>query len=54
MVAYVAPTDNSYDIYVGMKGKLANAVSFNVRGGINNEKNNILFGFCIGGLLSNF
>lgn len=40
---FVAPTDNSYDLYVGMKGKLANAVSFNVRGGLNNEKNKPFF-----------
>ncbi len=40
---FIAPTDNSYDLYVGMKGKLANAVSFNVRGGINNEKNKPFF-----------
>ena len=40
---FVSPTDNSYDLYVGMKGKLANAVSFNVRGGINNEKNKPFF-----------
>lgn len=40
---FVSPTDNSYDIYVGMKGKLANAVSFNVRGGMNNEKNKPFF-----------
>lgn len=40
---FVTPTDNSFDLYVGMKGKLANAVSFNVRGGINNEKNKPFF-----------
>ena len=40
---FVSPTDNSYDLYIGMKGKLANAVSFNVRGGINNEKNKPFF-----------
>jgi len=40
---FVSPTDNSYDLYVGMKGKLANAVSFNVRGGLNNEKNKPFF-----------
>lgn len=39
----ISPTDNSFDLYVGMKGKLANAVSFNVRGGINNEKNKAFF-----------
>lgn len=40
---FVSPTDNSYDLYVGMKGKLANAVSFNVRGSMNNEKNKAFF-----------
>jgi hypothetical protein len=39
----VAPTDNKYDIYVGLKGKLANAVAFNVRGSYNNEDNKALF-----------
>ena len=27
----IAPTDNKYDLYVGMKGKLGNSVVFNVR-----------------------
>jgi len=40
---FIAPTDQSYDLYVGMKGKLANAVSFNVRGAMINEKNKPLF-----------
>jgi hypothetical protein len=40
---FVAPTDNKYDIYVGLKGKLANAVAFNVRGSYNNEDNKALF-----------
>jgi outer membrane receptor protein involved in Fe transport len=40
---FVAPTDNKYDIYVGLKGKLANAVAFNVRGSFNNEDNKALF-----------
>jgi outer membrane receptor protein involved in Fe transport len=39
----VAPTDNKYDIYVGLKGKLANAVAFNVRGSFNNDDNKVLF-----------
>jgi len=39
----VTPTDNTFDIYVGMKGKLANAVSFNVKGSYNNEKNKAFF-----------
>ncbi|NJM80679.1 MAG: TonB-dependent receptor, partial [Flavobacterium sp.] len=28
---FVGPTDNKYDIYAGLKGKLANSVAFNVR-----------------------
>lgn len=40
---FVAPTDNKYDIYVGLKGKLANAIAFNVRGSYNNEDNKALF-----------
>ncbi|MGV7107743.1 TonB-dependent receptor [Flavobacterium sp. U410] len=39
----VAPTDNKYDIYVGLKGKLANSVAFNVRGSYNNEDGKALF-----------
>ncbi|AWM15229.1 TonB-dependent receptor [Flavobacterium sediminis] len=40
---YVAPTDNKYDIYVGLKGKLANSVAFNVKGSYNNEDGKALF-----------
>ena len=40
---FVAPTDNKYDIYVGLKGKLADAIAFNVRGSYNNEDNKALF-----------
>lgn len=40
---FVAPTDNKYDVYVGLKGKLANAVAFNVRGSFNNEDNKVFF-----------
>ncbi|MGK4567644.1 TonB-dependent receptor [Flavobacterium sp. 3HN19-14] len=39
----VAPTDNQYDIYAGLKGKLANNVSYNIRGGYNSEKSKPLF-----------
>ncbi|WP_130734586.1 TonB-dependent receptor [Flavobacterium sp. J27] len=39
----VGPTDNKYDIYVGLKGKLANAVAFNVRGTFKNEDYKPLF-----------
>ena len=40
---YIAPTDNKYDIYVGLKGKLASTVSFNVKGSYNNDDNKALF-----------
>ena len=40
---YVAPTDNKFDIYVGLKGKLANAVAFNVRGSYKNEVSKAMF-----------
>jgi len=39
----VAPTDQKYDIYVGLKGKLANSVSYNIRGSYVNEDNRALF-----------
>ena len=35
---FIAPTDQAYELYVGMKGKLASAISFNVRGALNSEK----------------
>jgi len=40
---FVGPTDNKYDIYVGIKGKLANSVAFNVRGSFKNEDYKPLF-----------
>lgn len=40
---FIAPTDNKYDIYVGMKGKLASSVAFNIRGSLKNEDNKALF-----------
>lgn len=39
----IAPTDQKYDIYVGLKGKLANSVAYNVRGSYLNEGNTALF-----------
>jgi len=39
----IAPTDNQYDIFAGLKGKLASAVSYNIRGSFQNEKNKALF-----------
>lgn len=35
----VAPTDQQYDIYVGLKGKLASTVAYNIRGSYMNEDN---------------
>ncbi len=40
---FVGPTDNKYDIYAGLKGKLANSVAFNVRGSFQNEDYKPLF-----------
>jgi len=39
----IAPTDSQYDIYVGLKGKLSNNVSYNIRGSYLSEKNKALF-----------
>ncbi len=39
----VAPTDKQYDVYAGLKGKLSNYISYNVRGSLTNEKNKALF-----------
>lgn len=39
----VAPTDQKYDIYVGLKGKLASAVAYNIRGSYMNEDNKAFF-----------
>lgn len=39
----VAPTDQQYDIYVGLKGKLANTVAYNIRGSYMNEDNRAFF-----------
>lgn len=39
----ITPTNQQYDIYVGLKGKLANAVSYNIRGSYMNEDNKSLF-----------
>jgi outer membrane receptor protein involved in Fe transport len=40
---YVMPTDNKFDVYVGLKGKLASAVAFNVRGSYKNEASKAMF-----------
>jgi hypothetical protein len=39
----VAPTDQKYDVYAGLKGKLANSVSYNIRGSYRNEEGKALF-----------
>lgn len=39
----IAPTDQKYDIYVGLKGKIANNVGFNVRGSYKNEDQKAMF-----------
>ena len=39
----ITPTDSQYDIFVGLKGKLSNAVSYNVRGSYLSEKNRAFF-----------
>ncbi|HJS00573.1 MAG TPA: hypothetical protein VJ780_06530 [Flavobacterium sp.] len=39
----VAPTDRQYEIFAGLKGKLASSVSYNLRGSYNNERNKALF-----------
>lgn len=39
----IAPTDSQYDIYVGLKGKLSNNISYNIRGAYASEKNKALF-----------
>jgi outer membrane receptor protein involved in Fe transport len=39
----IVPTDIRYDAYFGLKGKLANSVSYNVRGSYKNERNKLLF-----------
>ncbi|NDI99878.1 TonB-dependent receptor [Flavobacterium sp. LaA7.5] len=39
----MAPTDQQYDIYVGLKGKLASNVAYNVRGSYMNEGDRAFF-----------
>lgn len=39
----IAPTDQKYDVYVGLKGKIANNVSFNIRGSYKNEDQKAMF-----------
>jgi hypothetical protein len=39
----IAPTNQQYDVYVGLKGKLANTVAFNVRGSYMAEDDKAFF-----------
>lgn len=39
----IAPTDNQYTVFAGLKGKLANNISYNLTGSYLNEKNKALF-----------
>ncbi|MNK41037.1 Vitamin B12 transporter BtuB [compost metagenome] len=39
----ITPTDEQYDIYVGLKGKLASAIAYNIRGSYKNEDNKAMF-----------
>ena len=40
---HIRPTDKQYDIFAGLKGKLANNVSYNLRASYVNERNKALF-----------
>jgi hypothetical protein len=39
----IAPTNKKYDLYAGLKGKLADNISYNVRGSLVDENNKALF-----------
>ena len=39
----VAPTDQKYDIYAGLKGKLANTISYNIRASYKAEENKAIY-----------
>ena len=39
----ITPTDKQYDIFAGLKGKLANNMSYNLQGSYTSEKNKALF-----------
>lgn len=40
---YITPTDKQYDVFAGLKGKLADNVSYNVRASYVNERNKALY-----------
>lgn len=39
----INPTDRKYDVFAGLKGKLADNISYNLRGSYSNENNKALF-----------
>ncbi len=39
----ISPTDKQYDVFAGLKGKLTNTVSYNMRASYVNERNKALF-----------
>ena len=39
----IAPTDKTYDAYVGAKGKLTNSIGYNLKGGYTSEINKALY-----------
>ena len=39
----IAPTDQKYDIYAGLKGKLANSIGYNIKASYQNEEGKALF-----------
>jgi hypothetical protein len=39
----IAPTDKQYDLFAGLKGKLSNYISYNIKGSLVSEKNKGLF-----------
>lgn len=39
----IKPTDKQYDVFAGLKGRLTNNVSYNVKGSYKNERNKALF-----------
>jgi len=39
----IAPTDQKFDIYAGLKGKLANSIGYNIRASYQNEEGKAMF-----------
>lgn len=39
----IAPTDQRFDLYLGLKGKLANTIGYNIRASVMNEDNKALY-----------